>query len=175
MATSLTTDTPVRVGVFSDVASTERAISRLLAAGTRREQITVICSDETKERYFREFERQKPAGSNAPAAAAAGGTFGAALGGMATLAGGIALGGLPLLVLGGAGILTGGVVGGFLGAMLSRGFEKEAANFYDQAVQRGKLLIAVEDHTAAGPENLARAERILAESGAERPMPLPEG
>jgi phage tail tape-measure protein len=151
-----------------------RAVHRLLAEGFTREEVTVVCSDETKEREFRAFEHQKPAGSNTSAAAAAGGTVGAALGTVAAGAAGIAAGGLPLVILGGAGLLTGGVLGGFLGAMLTRGFEKEAANFYDQAVTAGKLLVTVEVHGESAQARLAQAERVLSEAGAQ-PLPLPEG
>src|SRR5688572_6565002 len=87
---------PVRAGVFDTVAKTEEAVQRLLAAGFSKDQITVVCSDETKERYFREFEHQQPAGTNTPAAAAIGGTVGASLGGLAAGAVGVATGGLPL-------------------------------------------------------------------------------
>ncbi len=64
--------------------------------------------------------------------------------------------------------------GGFLGAMLTRGIEKEVANFYDQAVAQGKLLVAVEIHGSNSERRLALAEQILAREG-ERPLPLPEG
>ena len=68
--------------------------------------------------------------------------------------------------------MTGGVLGSFLGAMLTRGVEKEAADFYDQAVTEGKLLVTVEIHDNEGA--LARAEQALADAGA-LPLPLPEG
>ncbi|HMC10245.1 MAG TPA: hypothetical protein VKH44_03105 [Pirellulaceae bacterium] len=164
----------VRAGVFSTVTATEEAVSRLLAAGFTPPQITVICSDETKERHFREFEHQEQAGSNTPAAVATGGAIGATLGGLATGAVGLAMGGVPLVVAGGIGLMAGAVWGGFIGAMLTRGIEKEAADFYDQAVQEGKLLVAVEESHADHHPHLADAERILAEAGAE-PIPLPEG
>src|SRR5512145_1958916 len=61
---------PVRAGVFPTLPGAEQAVRGLLAAGFSKEQITVICSDETKEKYFREFEHQESAGSNTPAAAA---------------------------------------------------------------------------------------------------------
>jgi hypothetical protein len=172
----------VRAGVFSSVTAADRAVHSLLAAGFTKEQITVICSDETKERHFREFEHQQPAGANTPAAAATGGAFGATLGGATALAMSVAAGGLPLVIFGATGLMAGGLVGGFLGAMLTRGVEKEAANFYDQAVQQGKLLVTVEqtveqtnaaDDPEAGPA-LAEAERVLADAGAE-PLPLVEG
>jgi hypothetical protein len=164
----------VRAGVFSTIQATERAVHNLLAAGFTKEQITVICSDDTKERYFREFEHQEKAGANTQAAAATGGAIGATLGGLAAGAVGVATGGLPLLIAGGVGLMAGGVWGGFLGAMMTRGIEKEAANFYDQAVSEGKLLVSVEECTPGARPSLAEAERILSESGAE-PIPLPEG
>ena len=77
-------------------------------------------------------------------------------------------------VLGGAGLITGGLVGSFLGAMATRGVEKEAANFYDQAIQSGKLLVVVEDHGEGAADRLLEAERLFAQAGAE-PLPLREG
>jgi len=164
----------VRAGVYSRPEDAERAVQALLRSGFTRNEVTVICSDEAKERHFKAFEHQQPAGAATPAAATTGGTLGAALGGIATTALGIAVGGLPLLLVGAAGLLTGGVVGGFLGAMMMRGVDKELADYYDQAVQRGKLLVAVEDQSAAAPERLALAERVFEETGAE-PLTLPEG
>ncbi len=169
---------PVRAGVFFSLSATDRAVHGLLAAGFTKEQITVICSDDAKEQHFREFEHQQPAGANTVQAASTGGAFGATLGGATALAMGIAAGGLPLVIVGATGLMAGGVVGGFLGAMLTRGIEKEAANYYDQAVEQGKLLVTVEQtHETDGHEtgpSLAEAERVLAEAGAE-PLPLVEG
>src|SRR4029079_5561465 len=104
---------PIRAAVFSTVEETKQAVARLLAAGFTKDQITVICSDETKERYFREFEHEEPAGANTQEAAATGGAVGAAIGGIATGAIGLATGGLPLLVAGGIGLMAGAVWGGF--------------------------------------------------------------
>jgi hypothetical protein len=164
----------VRAGVFGTMTAAEQAVSRLLTAGFTKEQITVVCSDEVKERHFREFEHQEPAGANAQPAAVTGGAIGATLGGVAAGAVGVATGGLPLLVAAGIGLMAGAVWGGFLGAMMTRGIEKEAANFYDQSVAAGKLLVTVEQCDPSAPASLAEAERILADCGAE-PLPLPEG
>jgi hypothetical protein len=62
------------------------------------------------------------------------------------------------------------VAGGFIGAMTTRGVTKEMADFYDQAVTRGKILVAIEDEADNTPR-LATAERTFAEAGAE-PLPL---
>src|SRR5262245_1479638 len=77
----LQTNAPVRAGAFTTVDGARRAVTSLLDAGFVREQLTVVCSDETKERDFKRFEHQRQAGKNTPAAAAAGGTIGAAVGG----------------------------------------------------------------------------------------------
>lgn len=80
-----------------------------------------------------------------------------------------------MAIIGGAGMLTGGVVGSLLGALLTRGGELEAADFYDQAVLDGKLLVVVEQKDGVDAKRkLALAERIFAQSGAT-PLALPEG
>jgi outer membrane lipoprotein SlyB len=165
---------PVRAGVFSTVAATRVAITRLLAAGFKKDQITVITSDPEKIRQFREFEHQDPAGSHTPEAAAAGAAIGATLGGLAATTLAVNAAGLPLFIVGSAGVMAGAVSGGFIGAMMTRSIEKEAANYYDQAVEEGKLLVAVEELHPEQHPPLAEAERILAEAGAE-PIPLSEG
>jgi hypothetical protein len=173
MATTQTLSRPVRAAVFASTNAAERAVRELQAAGFSERDITVVCSDETKERSLRRFEHQQPAGTNTPAAAATGGVIGATLFGLTAIAAS-ATGGIPLAIAGGWALLTGGVAGGFLGAMLTRGVEKEAANFYDQAVAAGKILVAVEVHGQAAERRLAQAGRILDQAGAE-PLPLTEG
>jgi|GEM_PF-3417432 len=106
---------PVRSGVFPTLRETDSAVAALLAAGFSVQEISVLCSDHALQQYFHEFQHQQPAGENTPAAATAGGTLGATLAGIGAVVAGISLGGLPLLVLGGAGMLTGGIVGDWLG------------------------------------------------------------
>ena len=50
----------------------------------------------------------------------------------------------------------------------------EAANFYDQEVQRGMILVAVEYHRPDQAKRLAEAEWIFTESNAKA-IPLAEG
>ena len=165
---------PIRVGIFATVPAAERAVHDLLSAGFAPDTITVVCSDPQKERNFEQFHHQDPAGTTTPAKAVAGGAIGAALGGLTILAGAAAPAATALLAAGGAVAWTGGVLGGLIGAMMSRGVERELANFYDQEVQRGNLLVAVEDHGDDAKHRLHEAEQILADAGAE-PMPLLEG
>jgi hypothetical protein len=177
MATLLNKDVdkrPLEVGVFNSVDDARKAVQELLNAGFTAEQITVVCSDETKERYFREFEHQEPAGTFTPGATIAGATIGALLGGLTVVASAIATGGLALWAAGPITAWAGGVAGGLVGAMMTRGVEKELANFYQQAVVSGQILVAAEAHGANSSQMLAKAEQILAESGAQ-PLPMEEG
>ena len=50
--------------------------------------------------------------------------------------------------------------------MMTRGVEHELADYYDQAVAEGKILVAVDEHGPKAEGHLSQAEQILAESGA---------
>ena len=165
---------PLEVGVFSSIDDARRAVHSLLDAGFTPEHITVVCSDETKERHFREFDHQQPAGTHTPTAAIAGDTVGAVLGGLTVVASALATGSLALSAAGPISAWAGGVAGGLVGAMMTRGVEKELANFYQQAVVNGQILVAAEDHGLDGDRHLAKAAEILAAAGA-RPLPMSEG
>jgi hypothetical protein len=167
-------DRPFRAGVFNTVPLAKEAVNALLAEGFSVDQITVLCSDEVKESHFREFEHTEPAGTNTPAAAAVGSAVGAAVMGATTAGLGSLISPDAAAAMGGAGLWTGTIFGGFVGAMMSRGTENELANFYNQALQEGKILVAAEAHGPDAEAQLARAAAVLAEKGAE-PLPLTEG
>jgi outer membrane lipoprotein SlyB len=169
-----TLDGAFEAGVFSDVDDARGAVQGLLAAGFTKEHISVLCSDETKELYFKEFEHQDPAGTHTTTAAVVGGTIGAALGGVAVIASAVATGSLALWAAGPITAWAGGVAGGLVGAMMTRGIEKELANYYQQAVVQGHILVAAEDQGPDREASLSRAAQILAEAGA-LPVELPEG
>lgn len=175
MSGTLQETRPIRVGVFSHVADADNLVQRLLDAGFTIEQISVVCSNKTIEAHFARFHHQDPAGTSTPAAAAAGGAIGAAIGGLGAA--------VALPVVAGAGLVAvgslmlfgaGGVVGGLVGAMMTRGVEKELANFYNQSVLDGDILVAVEAHGRDTQKSLAKAEEIIASTGA-KPLPLEEG
>lgn len=165
---------PIRVGVYSSISAADCAVEHLLKAGFTSAEISVVCSNTAIEQHFHRFEHEQPAGAHTASAAAVGGAIGAALGGLTALAGAVTTAGLALLAAGGLAAWTGGVVGGLVGAMITRGLEPELANYYDQAVTEGRILVAAEDHSDAHRERMERAERILAECGAE-PVALNEG
>lgn len=164
----------LEVGIFDSVDDARRAVQQLVGAGFSKDQITVVCSDATKERYFSEFEHQHPAGTFAPAASIAGGTIGALVGGLTVVASAIATGSLALWAAGPITAWAGGVAGGLVGAMMTRGVEKELANFYQQSVVEGQILVAAEEHDPNRSARLPKAAQILADSGA-KPLPMTEG
>lgn len=163
-------------GVFSSVDGARRAVFGLLNAGFTSNEITVICSDDTKERYFREFEHQHPAGSNTVTAALTGGTIGAALGGVTAIASSSAVGAMALWAAGPIAAIAGAgaVLGGLVGAMMTRGVEKEAADFYQQAVLSGDILVTAEHEGPDHEPRLKAAAEVFAQAGA-KPLPLREG
>jgi hypothetical protein len=164
---------PIRIGVFSSVEKAHQAVQNLLGAGFTKDQITVVCSDKHREKLFQEFEHQDPAGTTTPEKAVAGGAVGAAVGGLAAIVLAVT-GGIAFLIAGGVIVAGATTFGTLVGAMMSRGVEKELANFYDQEVEKGKLLVAAEDEGPHSAAHLIQAERILADADAV-PMKLPEG
>lgn len=163
---------PIRVGTFRTVPQAERAIHDLRAAGFRDEELAVVCSNERKEEHFPNVQHPVPDQSYSMKAIGVGGLAGAAIGGLALAAVTAATGGLGLMA---APVLVGGgaIGGAFTGAMSTRAFEKELGPYYEQVVQHGHILVAVEPKDSS-PDRLAQAERILERAGTEA-VPLAEG
>jgi hypothetical protein len=164
----------IRCGVYRDLAKADDAVNRLLAAGFRRDQIDVVCSDVGKERHFSEVQHQLPSGRKTPQAAAVGGIAGLSVGGLIAL-GLTTAAGMPLLAMGPL-LVGGAVAGGLIGAMETRGEEGAAADFYDQSLSRGDLLVAVkideaEVGTAERQRLITLADDTLRQAGAV-PIPL---
>jgi hypothetical protein len=171
-----TVEKPFRVGVFDTVEQADRAVHHLVDAGFTRGQLAIICSDKHKERLFRQahLKTATPSGSTyTPEAIPAGAAVGATIGGIALAATAVATGGVGLAA---ATVLVGGgaLAGSFVGAMMTRAREREISLYYSQAVEFGKILVAVEVHGPGSEARLTEAERILAEEGTE-PVPLVEG
>ena len=174
MATNVL-DKPIRAGVFHDVEHAEHAVEQLKQHGFTDEQITVVCSDQAKERHFRAYEHQEPAGFYSLRAVAGGAAIGGILGIIIGIVTAVAAdAGVFVLSLAMFCGLAGAVLGGFLGEMMTRGLEKELADFYDQEIQRGDILVAAEDHDQQAAQHLEETEQILEHAGT-KPIKLAEG
>jgi hypothetical protein len=153
----------IRAGVFPDMPSAERSVVKLLANGFEQEQISVICSGEAQERHFRGFEQTNRTVS-LNGEVTTGAAIGAAVGGLAAVAFGLATGTIPLIIAGAAGVAGGSGMGGFMGAMMSRGVEDEFSRFYHDQLEAGHLIVVAEDHGPECETKLARASEIFTES-----------
>jgi hypothetical protein len=100
-----------------------------------------------------------------------GGAVGAALGGIALSAAAVATGGaglltaVPMLVGGGA------IVGGFGNLIVCEGYGDGVAEYYEEAIHQGKIVVGVEDERPDSDARLAEAARILVADGAKIPIP----
>jgi hypothetical protein len=155
----------LRAGVFPDMASAERAVVKLLANGFEKEQISVVCSGEARERHFRQFDAPNHTGISLHGDVATGAALGATVGGIAAIAFGLASGAIPLVIAGAAGIAGGSGMGGFMGAMMSKGVEDEFSKFYHEQLDAGHLVVVVDDHGPECETRLALASEIFTESG----------
>lgn len=164
-----TVDKPFCLGIFRKVAHADQAVASLLAAGFDKDHITVICSNLAIEQHFDAFEHEHLAGADTPLAATAGGGIGgisALLGGAATMML-MGAGSAALIAIGPLLAVTGAIVGSFVGAMTTRGMDRELVNFYEQAVTQGSILVAAESHSPEPSTKLAEARRILMKAGAQ--------
>jgi hypothetical protein len=165
---------PVRVGVFGAVGEAALAVQGLLDAGFAKEHVSVVCSDRAKEAFFKDYDHDRPAGATTAGAAGAGAVIGGIAAGLVAVTGVVATGGLGLFVVGPLFAGTGAAVGTFVGAMMSRGVEHEVANYYDQALPRGDILVAAEIEADGDVAMLERAERVFENAGAH-PVALTQG
>ena len=118
-------------------------MAALAASGFPKEAISVTGPTRSADQFPR-AERVDPAGAHTPGAAAAGGVIGGLLGGLAAVVG--------IAVTGGMGLFRGGSLARsdrhrrhgrrVRGSDAStRGFEPQIADFYDQALQKGQILV----------------------------------
>ncbi|MAT72783.1 MAG: hypothetical protein CMJ58_25160 [Planctomycetaceae bacterium] len=160
----------LEAAAFDSVASAKACVDDLLAAGFVGDDISVFCSDDEVRKRFPDLHAELPGPSKT--GGVLGALFGGSLGAIVGVTGLATLGGLPVVVAGGlASVLAGGVMGGLTGAMVERGLTADAADFYDQAVQDGKLLVAVavdEDGAQRRQQRIADVRRIFADHDAER-------
>jgi len=154
-------------GSFRDRDSAERAYNRLLERGYTDEEINIIMSDQTREKYFdkdkllagdKDFEREREdadkdafgtkAMEGAGKGASIGGAVGAAAGIIAAIGTSLIIPGLGLVIAGPiaaglAGAGAGGVTGGIVGALVGSGIPKDRAERYEKSIQQGDIVMGV--------------------------------
>jgi len=150
---SATGQSRMMTGLFHNRESAERAYSSLIGRGYTKDDVNVLMSDETRNRYYpsdrpASSELGTKAAEDAGKGAAIGGTTGAVLGAIAAIGTSVVLPGLGLIVAGpiaaalvGAG--AGGLTGGLIGALIGSGIPKEHAEAYEQGIKNGGIVMGV--------------------------------
>ena len=141
----------VLTGMFRDKESTEGAYRSLRDRGYSDDEINVLMSDETRDKYFStgdtELEGNK-ALEGTGAGAAIGGTLGAIIGGIAAIGTNVLIPGLGLVVWGPiaaalAGAGAGGLTGGLVGALIGWGIPEDRAKEYETGIRGGGTVLGV--------------------------------
>jgi uncharacterized protein (TIGR02271 family) len=158
---------PFVTGLFRDKESAERAYNSLTSRGYDRDEVNVIMSDETRNKYYPEgrdsadSDFDSKALEGAGAGSAIGGTAGAIIGALAAIGTSVALPGLGLIVAGpvagalvGAG--AGGATGGLVGALIGSGIPEEHAKRYEEGVKNGGVLLGFKPRHDEDAEHFER-------------------
>ena len=135
-------------GLFEDKESAEAVYNSLRTRGYTDDEINVIMSEATRDKYFRTHPLGTKAAEGATAGGVIGGTLGAVVGGIAAIGANVLLPGIGLVVAGPivgalAGAGAGGAVGGLVGALIGWGIPEERAKVYAEGVRRGGTVIGV--------------------------------
>jgi len=140
-------------GLFNDRDSSEKAYKSLRDRGYSDDDINVMMSDDTRNKWYGDgthddTELGTKAAEGATAGGAIGGTLGAVIGGIAALGTNLVLPGLGLVVWGPiaaalAGAGAGGATGGVIGALVGAGIPEERARAYEEGVKNGGAVLGV--------------------------------
>ena len=138
-------------GMFRDRENTESAYRSLRDRGYSDDEINVLMSDETRDKYYTDGDSEL-AGNKAlegtGAGAAIGGTLGAIIGGIAAIGTNVLIPGLGLVVWGPiaaalAGAGAGGLTGGLVGALIGWGIPEDRAVEYEKGIRDGGTVLGV--------------------------------
>jgi hypothetical protein len=157
----------VITGLFENSSKASAAIHRLEAIGVKQDDISVIANDSYSKDDFAVDEGTKAAEGGVVGAASTG-ILAAVVTGF-TAVGAVATGGAGLLVAGPlvAAFAAGGVgaaVGGSLGAVIGAFIPEHEVKFYENAIEKGSVLIGVQYNS----DNKDKIKDILEGINAEK-------
>ena len=149
--TSTRQEPGVLTGLFRDKESTESAYKSLRDRGYSDDDINVMMSDETRDKYYKndpDSEVGNKSLEGAGVGSMIGGTLGAIVGGIAAVGTSLAIPGLGLIVAGPlaaalAGAGAGGAAGGLTGALIGWGIPDERAKLYESGIREGGTVLGV--------------------------------
>lgn len=138
-------------GMFRDRESAEGAYNSALSRGYTKDDVNLMMTDETRDKYFADGDDSNlgsKALEGAGTGSAIGGTLGAIIGGIAAIGTNVLLPGLGLVVAGPlaaalAGAGAGGLTGGLVGALIGSGIPEDRAREYEEGVKSGGIVMGV--------------------------------
>ncbi|MGB7069776.1 MAG: hypothetical protein WBD22_09800 [Pyrinomonadaceae bacterium] len=156
-AVSKTEESRLLTALFRNREQAERAYDSLRNRGYSGDEINVLMSDATRDRYYKDnpgSELHSKALEGTGAGAAIGGTLGAVIGGIAAIGTNVLIPGLGLVVAGPlaaalAGAGAGGIAGGLLGALIGWGIPEDRAKLYNAGIKEGGTVIGVTPRSSA--------------------------
>ncbi|TMH10977.1 MAG: hypothetical protein E6H65_11195 [Betaproteobacteria bacterium] len=160
-------------GLFRDRDAAERAYQSTADRGYGRNDVNVVMSDATRERYFAPGTTRTELGNKAAEGAgiggAVGGTVGAIAAAIAAVGTSIAIPGLGLVVAGPvaaalAGAGAGAATGGLVGALIGWGIPEERINRYEAGIKEGGILMGIKPRSA---DDAAHFEQVWKDNRAE--------
>lgn len=155
-------------GIFRNRNQAENAVDRLIAAGFRTEDISVLLPENVGTKDFA-HEKHTKAPEGTATGVAAGGVVGGTLGLLAGV-GALAIPGLGPFIAAGpimaalAGAGAGGVVGGLVGALVGMGIPEYEAKRYEGRIKEGGILMSVHCDNSDWAK---KAKELLEQTGAD--------
>ncbi|WP_318640769.1 hypothetical protein [Flavobacterium ardleyense] len=156
---------PMMTGMFADRESTESAYNALHERGYTKDEINLIMSDDTREKYYSDKNDHSELGTKAAETAgtgsAIGGTLGAIVGIIAAIGTSVVIPGLGLIIAGPiaaglAGAGAGGIAGGLVGALVGSGIPEDRAKVYESGINDGHVVMGVRPRSDEDADYLER-------------------
>jgi len=155
-------------GIFRTRNQAENAVDRLVAAGFRTEDISVLLPENVGTKDFA-HEKNTKAPEGTTTGAVTGGVVGGTLGLLAGI-GALAIPGLGPFIAAGpimatlAGVGAGGAGGGLVGALIGMGIPEYEAKRYEGRIKEGGILMSVHCDNSDWTK---KAKELLEQTGAE--------
>ncbi|MBA2709193.1 MAG: hypothetical protein H0U57_01170 [Tatlockia sp.] len=145
----------IRTELFADRESAERAYDEAIAEGYKPEEINVMMSDESRQKYYdSDLVNKEETGNKSMeglgVGSAVGGVIGGTLGAIAAIGTSILFPGLGLIIAGPlaaglAGAGAGSISGGLVGALIGWGIPEEKAKSYEKGIKSGGIVLGVDE------------------------------
>ena len=153
------TDDGYVTAFYDDPTVASTAYGELRNRDYAPEDIDVVMSEQTRDKYFADTEMGSKAAEGLGVGGAVGGGVGAALAAIFTVGSAVVVPGLGLVVAGPiaaalAGAGAGAAAGGLIGAMVGAGIPEERAKMYDEGIRKGGVLIGTRARDAADAAEL---------------------